>query len=67
MRTGFKSGIVKTDISDYFPIFFYYKYIAEKEDVKKEFIYKSRFSDQSIETFKIKTPQTVSACWPTLD
>ena len=65
MHTGFKSGIVKTDISDYFPIFFYYKYIAEKEDAKKEFIYKSRFSDQSIETFKIKTLQTVSACWPT--
>ena len=42
-------------ISDYFPIFFSYKYIAEKEDAKKEFKYKYKriFSDQSIGTFKI--------------
>ena len=51
MHTGFKSGTVKTDICDHFPIFFCYKYITEKEDAKKEFIYKSRFSNQSI--FKI--------------
>ena len=38
MHTGFKSGIIKTDISDHFPIFFSYKYISEKEDAKKEFI-----------------------------
>ena len=43
MYTGFKSGIIKTDISDHFPMFFCYKYIAEKEDAKKE--YKRRFSD----------------------
>ena len=52
--TGFKSGIIKTDISNHFPIFFCYKYIAEKEDAKKEFTYKRRFSDQSIETFKLR-------------
>ena len=41
MHTGFKSGIIKTDISDHhFPIFFCYKYIAKKEHAKKEFIYK---------------------------
>ena len=33
MHTGFKSVIIKTDISDHFPVFFRYKYIAEKEDV----------------------------------
>ena len=38
MDTGFKSGIIKTDISDHFPIFFCYKYIAEKEDTNKEFL-----------------------------
>ena len=37
MHTGFKSGIKKTDISDHFPIFCCYKYIAEKEDAKKKF------------------------------
>ena len=54
MQTGFKSGIIKTDISDHYTIFFCYKYIAEKEDTKKEFIYKRRFSDQLIGTFKIR-------------
>ena len=38
MHTGLKSGIIKTDISDCFPIFFCYNYIAEKEDAKKKFI-----------------------------
>ena len=28
MYTGFKSGITKTDISDHFPVFFCYKYVA---------------------------------------
>ena len=54
MHTGFKSGIIKTDISDHFPILFCYKHIAEKEDANKAFIYKCRFSDQSIATFKIR-------------
>ena len=51
MHIAFKSGVTKTYISDHFPIFFCYKYIAEKEDAKREFIYKRRFSDQSIGTF----------------
>ena len=54
MHTGFKSGIINADIPDHFPIFFCYKYIAGKEDAKKVFIYKRRFSDQSIETFKVR-------------
>ena len=51
MHTGFKSEIIKTGISNHFPIFFYYKYITVKEDAKKEFVYKHRFFDQSIGTF----------------
>ena len=37
MHTGFKLGIVKSGISNHFPIFFCYKYIVEKEDAKKKF------------------------------
>ena len=48
MNTGFKSGIIKSDLSNHFPIFFCYKYIAGKEDANKEFIYKRRFSNLSI-------------------
>ena len=36
MHTGFKWGIIKSDISNHFRIFFCYKYIAEKEDATKE-------------------------------
>ena len=46
MYIGFKSGIIKTDISDHFPVFFWYKYIAEKEDAMKKLIYKHKFSSQ---------------------
>ena len=35
-------------------IFFCYKYTAKKEDVKKEFKYKHKFSNQSIGTFKLR-------------
>ena len=35
MHTGFKSEIIKTEISNYFLIFICYKYIVEKEDTKK--------------------------------
>ena len=37
MHTGLKSGIIKSDISNHFPVFFCYKYIVEKEDAKKKF------------------------------
>ena len=53
-HTGFKSEIMKTEIPNHFPVFFCHKYIAEKEDAKKEFIYKRRFFNQSIGTFKIR-------------
>ena len=49
-QTGFKSGIIKTGISDHFLFFFCCcKYIAEKSNAKMEFIYKLKFSDQSID------------------
>ena len=54
MHTGFKSGIIKAEISDHFPIFFCYMYLARKKDVKEEFIYKRRFYDQSIGRFKLR-------------
>ena len=38
MHIRFELGIIKTDISDHYPVFFCYKYIAEKEDAKKEFV-----------------------------
>ena len=53
MHAWFKSGTIKTDISDRFPTFFCYKHIAENEDAKTEFISK-RFSDQSIGMFEIR-------------
>ena len=46
MYNGFKVGIIKSDASDHFPVFFYYKYIAEKENAKKELIYKHKLSVQ---------------------
>ena len=54
VHTGFKSAIMKTDISEHFQIFFCYKYIAEKEDAKEEFKYKRKFSNQSIGIFKLR-------------
>ena len=54
MHTGFKSGIIKTDISDHVPVFICYKYIAEKEDANKEFMHKARFSDQAIGIFTLR-------------
>ena len=53
MRTRFKSGIIKSDISNHFPIFFCYKYIVGKKDAKKGFIYKRRFSEHSTGTSKL--------------
>ena len=43
MHIGFKLGIIKTDISDHFPVFFCYKYIVEKEE---KLLYKHKFSVQ---------------------
>ena len=47
MHTGFKSGTIKTEVFDVFPVFFCCKYISVKEDAKKEFVHKCKFSSQS--------------------
>ena len=38
IHTEFKSRIIEIDISDHFPIFYCYNYIAEKQNAKKKFI-----------------------------
>ena len=52
MHSGFISGIIKSSSLINFTMHFCYKCIAKKEDAKNEFIYKLRFSDQSIGTFQ---------------
>ena len=54
MHIAFKSGIIKTNISHNFPIFFSYEYIDEKYNNKKEFIYNHNFSDQATILRKLK-------------
>ena len=51
-KTDFKTGIVKTDISDHFPIFFLFKCVVDSNKLREEFIYKQNYSGNSIETFK---------------
>ena len=50
----FKTHIVKTDISDHFPIFLIFKCVAENTEARAEFIYKPNYSSNSTETFKQK-------------
>ena len=49
-----KTRIVKTDISDHFPIFFIFKCVVDSTEAREEFIYKRNYSSNSIETFKQK-------------
>ena len=39
INAKFKTGIVKNDISNHFPIFLIFKSIADSSDAKEEFIY----------------------------
>ena len=50
----FKTGIIKTDISDHFPIFFIFKCVTDSTEAREEFICKRNYSSNSIETFKQK-------------
>ena len=50
MHTGCKSGSIKTDISNHLPFSFIVSILRQKEDAKKEFKHKYKFSDQSIGT-----------------
>ena len=52
-NTEFKTVIIKTDISDHFPMFFLFTCVVNTE-AREEFIYKRNYSSNSIETFKQK-------------
>ena len=54
INAEFKTGIIKTDISDHFPIFFIVKCVVDNTNARGEFIYKRIYSSDSIETFKQK-------------
>ena len=40
INAEFKTGIIKTDISDHFPIFFIFKCVVDTTEAREEFIYK---------------------------
>ena len=54
INAEFKTGIIKTDISDHFPIFFIFKCVVDTTEAREKFIYKRNYSSNSIETFKQK-------------
>ena len=54
INAEFKTGIIKTDISNHFPIFFIFKCVVDSTEVREEFIYKRNYSGNSIETIKQK-------------
>ena len=54
INAEFKTSIIKTDISDHFPIFSIFKCVVDTTEAKEEFIYKQNYSGNSIETFKQK-------------
>ena len=47
----FETGIIKTDISDHFPIFFIFKCVVDSTETREEIIYKRNYSSNSIESF----------------
>ena len=51
INAGFKTGIIKTDISDHFPIFFIFKCVVDTTEARKAFIYNRNYSGNSVETF----------------
>ena len=57
--TKFKTGIIKSDISDHFPIFFVADYNIHIKETKERFIFRRDLSDISVEKFKCKL-RTVS-------
>ena len=54
INAEFKTGTIKTDISNHFPIFFIFKCVVDSTEAREEFIYKRNYSSNSIETFKQK-------------
>ena len=57
--TKFKTGIIKSDISDHFPIFFVADYNIYIKETKERVIFRCDLSDISVEKFKYKL-RTVS-------
>ena len=54
INAEFKTCIIKTDISDCFPIFFVFKSVVDNTEAKEEFIHKQNYSGNWIETFQQK-------------
>ena len=54
--TKFKTGIIKLDISDHFPIFLVADYNIHIKETKGSFIFRRDLSDISVEKFKYKLP-----------
>ena len=54
INAKFKAGIIKTYISDHFPIFFIFKCVVDTTAAREEFICKRNYSSNSIETFNQK-------------
>ena len=54
INAKFKTGIIKTDISDHFPILFIFKCVVDSTVAREEFLYKRNYSRNSIKTFKQK-------------
>ena len=52
--TKFKTGIIKSDISDHFPVFFVADYNIHIKETKERFIFRRDVSDISVEKFKYK-------------
>ena len=57
--TKFKTGIIKSDISDHFQIFFVADYNIHIKETKECFLFRRKLSDISVEKFKYKL-RTVS-------
>ena len=63
--TKFNTGIIKSDISDHFPIFFVADYNIHIKETKERFIFRYDLSDISVEKFKYKL-RTVTCLSQTL-
>ena len=53
-KTKFKTGIIKSDISDHFPIFFVADYNIHIKEAKERYIFRRNLSDISVEKFRYK-------------
>ena len=53
--TKFKTGIIKSDISDHFPIYFAADYNIHIKETKERFIFKCDLPDIFVEKFKYKS------------